>query len=181
MLIIPVILLLTVGTASAQSGNIQITNVAAPASIPAGQQFTIAVTISFSLPTAQSLIVALMPSIQTGYPYPTSEVSGSPFSCAISTNSVCNVQLPPGTKQGTFTASFTLNAPELVGSWSPVAVAYWGSSQENYKTVTITITQPLPETPSPFLLLIAALIVVATLVKRKSPADRFTLEERTFR
>jgi hypothetical protein len=108
-----------------------------------------------------------MPSMQAGFPYPTTEVSGSPFSCAISISSVCNVQLPLGTNQGTFTASFTLNAPTLVGAWKPIAIAYWGSSLEDSRTVPITITQPIPETPSPFLLLFATLMTTVSLIKRR--------------
>jgi len=171
------VLLLSSRNVSAQSNSIQIiqiTNVTAPASVPAGQPLTVNVTISFKLPNAESVIVALMsfmPSPQTAYPYQVTEISGSPFSCSASISSVCNVQLPTGTNQGTFTASFTLDAPTLVGAWQPIAIAYWGSTVEDYRAVPITITQPVPETQSPFLLTFITLIATAYLIRRIGPSN----------
>jgi hypothetical protein len=167
-----VFLLMITRSVSAQSGIVQITKVTAPTSVAAGQQLTVTVTISFNLPNAQSVIVALMPfmpSLQMGYPYQVSEISGSPYSCAVSISSVCNVQLPIGTNQGTFTASFTLDAPNLVGAWQPIAIVYWGSTLEDYRAVPITITQPVPETSSPLLLLFATLIATVSIIKSVKP------------
>jgi len=167
------ILSLSSRNVSAQStASVQITNVTAPASVPAGQPLTVTVAISFKLPNSQSLIVSLMsfmPSLQTSYPYQVSVISGSPFSCAVTISSVCNVQLPAGTNQGTFTASFTLDAPSLVGAWQPIAIAYWGSTLEDYRAVPITITQPIPETQTPPLLMLIALIATTYFARRKRP------------
>ena len=167
LLILLAIAFVSARSVSAQAAVIQITNVAAPASVAAGQQLTVAVTISFNLQFILTVIIAVVPSTEGGAPYPASAVSGSPFSCAISTSSVCDVVLPFDTLQGTTTANFTFNAPNQVGNWKPIAVVYVGSSLVDSKSMLVTVTQPIPENTFPTLLLVVAITISVCLLYRR--------------
>jgi hypothetical protein len=167
LLILLAFAFLSVRSVSAQAAVIQITNVAAPESVAAGQELTVAVTISFHLQFVLTVIVAVVPSIEGGAPYPASVVSGSPFSCAVSANSVCDVVLPFDTLQGNTTASFTFHAPDQIGAWKPVAVVYVGSSLVGSKAMLVSVTQPIPETTFPDLLLVLTIILSVSVIYRK--------------
>jgi len=178
-LILFAVVLLFMQNVSAQAAVVQITNVDAPASVAAGQELTVAVTISFHLEYILTVNIAVVSSAEGGAPYPTSVVSGSPFSCAVSTTSVCNLVLPFDTLQGNTTASFTFIAPSQVGAWSPVAVVYVGSSLVDSKAMPVTLTQPIPETPFPSSILAVAFIVATCLV-RKGPRGHSSSQTRRF-
>jgi hypothetical protein len=167
LLILLVFAFLSVRSVSAQVAVIQITNVVAPASVAAGQELTVNVTISFHLQFILTVIIAVVPSTEGGAPYPASMVSGSPFSCAVSANSVCDVALPFDTLQGNTTASFTFHAPDQIGTWKPVAVVYVGSSVVDSKAMLVNVTQPIPETNFPDLLLALTLILSVSVTYRK--------------
>jgi hypothetical protein len=167
LLILLAFAFLSVRSVPAQAAVIQINNVVAPESVAAGQELTVAVTISFHLQFALTVIVAVVPSIEGGAPYPASVISGNPFSCAVSANSVCDVVLPFDTLQGNTTASFTVHAPDQIGAWKPVAVVYVGSSLVASKTMLVNVTQPIPETTFPELLLVLTLVLSVSVIYRK--------------
>jgi len=175
LLILLAFAFLSARSVSAQVAVIQITNVVAPASVAAGQELTVAVTISFHLQFILTMIIAVVPSIEGGAPYPASAVSGNPFPCAISANSVCDVALPFDTLQGNTTASFTFHAPDQIEAWKPVAVVYIGSSVVASKATLVNVTQPIPETNFPNLLLALTLILSASVIYRKRSKSSYPL------
>ncbi|HUK28373.1 MAG TPA: hypothetical protein VLV31_08115 [Candidatus Acidoferrales bacterium] len=167
VLVLLAIAFLSLQNVSAQAAVIQIINVAAPSTVAAGQPLTVAVTISFHLQFILTVIIAVVPTSEGGAPYPASAVSGSPYSCADSTTSACDVVLPFDTLQGNTTASFTFNAPNQVGVWKPVAVVYVGSSLVDSKAMQVSVSQPIPETTFPTLVLVATLTIAAYLSYRR--------------